>query len=59
MLADIDIIMRVFYEKYTYLMTINREIFCENSLFSSLSLLVKSFEEKIQPSRDHVVTTKG
>ena len=31
----------------------------ENSLFSSLSRLVKSFEEEIQPSRDHVDTATG
>ena len=27
---------------------------CDNSLLSSLSLLVKSFEEEIQPSKDLV-----
>ena len=32
---------------------------CENSLLSSLSLLVKSFEEEIQPSGDRMDTAKG
>ena len=31
---------------------------CENSLFSSLSLLVKSFEEEIQLSGDRVNTVR-
>ena len=31
---------------------------CENFLLSSLSLLVKSFEEEIQPSR-HLNTSRG
>ena len=48
MLVDIDIIMRVFMKKP-----------CENSLISSLSLLVKSFEEEIQPSGDRVDTARG
>ena len=30
-----------------------------NSLLSFLSLLVKSFEEEIQPSRDHMDTARG
>ena len=32
---------------------------CENSLIYYFSLLVKSFEEEIQPSRDHVDATRG
>ena len=32
---------------------------CVNSLISSLSLLVKSFEEEIQPSGDRVDTARG
>ena len=32
---------------------------CENSILSSLSLLVKSFEEEIQTSRDRVDTVRG
>ena len=32
---------------------------CENSLISYLSLLVKSFEEEIQPSEDNVDTARG
>ena len=32
---------------------------CENSLYSSISLLVKSFEEDIQPSGDRVDTDRG
>ena len=32
---------------------------CENSLTSSLSLLVKSFEEEIQPSGDRLDTARG
>ena len=65
----IDIIMIVLYEKSTYQMSINRERRttnsgypckpCENSLFSFLSLLVKSFEEMIQLFGDHVDTTRG
>ena len=69
MLVDIDIIMRFFYEKTSYKMSINRgennhNSRCpyklgENSLISSLSLLVKSFEERIQPYEDCVDTTRG
>ena len=57
-----------FYEKSTYQMSINREIndrnsSCpckpyKNSLISSLSLLVKSIEEEIQPFKDRVDTAK-
>ena len=32
---------------------------CANSLLSSLSLFVNSFEEEIQPSGDRVDTTRG
>ena len=32
---------------------------CENCLLSSLSLLVKSFEEEIQLSNNHVDITRG
>ena len=32
---------------------------CENSITSSLYLLVKSFEKEIQPSRDHTDPTRG
>ena len=58
-----------FYEKSTYQMFINRgenddNARCPskplgNSLFYYLSLLVKSFEEEIQPSRDCVDTSRG
>ena len=57
MLVDIDIIMRVFMKilhKFSWA--------CkpyESSLLSSLSLLVKSYEEEIQTSRGHMDTTKG
>ena len=34
-------------------------ILCGNSLHSSLALLVKSFEEEIQPSGDRVDTARG
>ena len=56
------------YEKSTYQMSINRgeqsEIkvpmqACGNSLLPSLSLLVKSFDKDIQPSRDNVDTVRG
>ena len=57
MLVDIDIIMRVFMKKILYQMSINRGENdhnsrcpckpCGNSLHSSLSLLVKRFEEEI------------
>ena len=69
MLVDIDIIMRVFNEKTPFQMSINRGRTtttprcpckpCENSLISSLSLLVKSFEEEIQPSGDRVDTARS
>ena len=68
MFVDIDIIMRVFMKKILYQMSINmgrttttqgsHTSLCENSLLSSLSLLVKSFEEEIQPSGDRVDTAK-
>ena len=58
-----------FYEKTSYQMSINRGEDdhnlrgpckpCGNSLHSSLSLLVKSFEEEIQPSGDRVDTARG
>ena len=58
-----------FNEKNSYQMSINRGRTittegarckaCGNSLLSSLSLLVKSFEEEIQPSRDRVYTARG
>ena len=58
-----------FYEKTSYQMFINKGENehnsrcpckpCENSILSSLSLLVKSFEEEIQPSKDYVDTTRG
>ena len=58
-----------FYEKTSYQMSINKGRTtttkgvhakpCGNSLHSSLSLLVKSFEEEIQPSRDRVDTARG
>ena len=68
MLVDIDIIMRVFIKKYTYQMSINRESDhnskcsckpCENSLFLSLSLSMKRFEQEIQKSGDCVDTARG
>ena len=60
MWVDIDIIMRVFMGK-SHQMSINRHSKCPckpcvNSLLSYLSLLVKSFEEEIQPSGDRVDT---
>ena len=58
-----------FYEKTSFQMSINRGDDdhncrcpckpCGNSLLSSLSLLVKSFEEEIQPSEDRVDAAKG
>ena len=65
----VDIIKRVFIKKSTYQMTINKgendqnsrcpcKLY-ENSLISSLSLLVKNFEEEIQPSKDYVHTVTG
>ena len=58
-----------FYEKTSYQMSINRGENdhnwrcpckpCENSLLSSLYLLVKRFEEEIQPSGDCVDTARG
>ena len=58
-----------FYEKNSYQMSINRGRTttiegdpckpCENSLLYSHSLLVKRFEEEIQPSGDRVDTTRG
>ena len=70
MLVDTDIIMRVFINKKpTYQMSINRGRNdhnlrcpckpCGNSFLSYLSLLVKGFEEEIQPSKDCVDTTRG
>ena len=68
MLVDIVIIMWVFYEKCTYQMSINKgrmtttqgaHASLVGSFLSSLSLLVKSIEEDIQPSRDRVDTTRG
>ena len=54
---NIDIVIRVFNKKFTYQMHINKErttitqgahvSLVRNSLHSSLSLLVKSFEEEI------------
>ena len=58
-----------FYEKTSYQMSINNERTsttkgapwkpCGNSLHSSLSLLVKSFEEEIQLFGDRVDTARG
>ena len=55
--------------KISYQMSINRGITTtnqgtharrnENSLISSLSVLVKSFEEEIQPSEDCLDTARG
>ena len=69
MLVDIDIIMRVLMKKnsipnvYKYRENDHNSRCpykpCGNSLLSSLSLLVKSFEEEIQPSRDCVDTARG
>ena len=69
MLADIDIILKGFYKKSTYQMSINRGRTIINSRFpckpyknshiSYLYLLVKSFEEEIQPSKDCVDITRG
>ena len=67
MLVDIYIIIRVFMKKTSYQMFINKgrttttkgahaTFFCGNSLLSSLSLLVKSFEEDIRPSGDRMDT---
>ena len=68
MLIDIYIIMRVFIKKSAYQISINREKTTTNKVptqalwefsISSLSLLVKSFEEEIQPFEDYVDTAKG
>ena len=65
---DIDIIMRVFIKKTSFQMSINRErttttVGAHASLVGilslSLSLLVKSFEEEIQPSGYLVDTARG
>ena len=51
-----------FYEKNSYQMSINRGRMTTtkgHSLYSYLSLLVKSFEEEIQLSRDRVDTARG
>ena len=68
MLVDVDIIMRDFMKKpHTNVYKkgendYNSRCPCKpygNSLISSLSLLVKSFEEEIQISRDRVDTARG
>ena len=68
MLVDINIIMRIFMKIHipnVYKKGENDHNSrcpsksCVNSLFSSLFLLVKSFEDKIQPSRDCVNTARG
>ena len=68
MLVDIDIIMKVLMKKIipnVYKSGENDHNSrypckpCRNSLHSSLSLLVKSFEEEIQPSEDCVDTARG
>ena len=69
MLVDIDIIMRGLYQKSTYQMSINRGRMTTTqgahaSLVRILSfclfyLLVKSFEEEIQQSKDRVDTARG
>ena len=68
MLVDIDIIMTVFMKKTSYQMSLNKErttttVGAHASLVEILSiilsLLVKSFEEEIQPSRDRVDTARG
>ena len=69
MLVDIDIIMRVFIKKNLipnickYGENDHNSRFpckpCEISLISSLSLLVKSFEDEIQPFGDSVDTARG
>ena len=58
-----------FYEKISFQMSINRGRTTTTEgahaslvrilFFSSLSLLVKSFEEEIQPSGDRVDTARG
>ena len=67
MLVDIDIIMRVFMKNVIPNVNKNGENDynsrcpckpCEDSLLSSLSLLVKSFEEEIQPSGDCMDTAR-
>ena len=69
MLEDIDIIMRVFILKNLYTKCIEiggnyHNSRCpykpyEISLMSTLSLLVKSFEEDIKPSGDCADTVRG
>ena len=69
MWVDIDIILRVFMKKIlilnVYKLGENNHNSrcpckpCENSLLSSLSLFVTSFEEEIQASRDRVDTARG
>ena len=66
---NIDIIIRVFIKKIIYQMSINKGEnnqnsrcpykYCENSILSSLSLLVKSLEEEIQLSGERVDTSRG
>ena len=68
MLVDIDIIMRIFYEKSTNQMSKNRgRTTTTKGAHASLvvlisfilSLLVKSFEEVIQPFGDRVDIARG
>ena len=66
---DINISMRIFYENFTYLISINRvgmtttqgshARFMKTLSFYSLSLVVKSIEEQIQLSSDYVDITRG
>ena len=66
MLVDLYIYYEDFYEKSVYQMSLNsgrmtttqgaNVSFMRIIYFSSLYLLVKSFDEEIQPSRDHMDT---
>ena len=68
MLLDINIIISIFvkslYKKYLLIGENNHNLrypykTFENYLISSLSLLVKSFEEATQPSDNHVNNARG
>ena len=68
-MVDIDTIPRVFFQNFTDLLFISQgrmttprsahENFEKNFLLSSLSLLVKSIDEEIQLSSNHVDTVRG
>ena len=69
MLVDINIVLKIFMKILIYPMSINigrmttpqgtHASLVKNSPFSSLSLLMMSFEEEIQSSNNHVGITRG